>query len=114
MYGKMTDKEVKARYNSKEWKEKRLEILARDHYECVHCRERLKKASEEGKLLYGSDAKIRRAEEVHHIKEIKKFPDLWLDDDNLVSLCIQCHNIAHGRHPKRFIRKKNLVADERW
>lgn len=110
----MTDKEAKARYNSKEWKIKRLEILKRDNFECCYCRERLKKATEEKRRLYGDDAKIRKAEEVHHLKEMKKFPELWLADDNLVSLCTQCHNIVHGRYPKRFARKKKMVSEERW
>ena len=110
----MTDKEAKSRYNSKEWKSKRLDILQRDNYECCHCRERLRKATEEGIRLYGDDAKIRRAEEVHHIKEMKLFPELWLEDENLISLCTQCHNIVHGRHPKRFVRKKKMVSEERW
>lgn len=96
------------------WKTKREEILERDHYECAHCKERLRKASEKGIILYGEESKIRRATEVHHVKEMKKFPELWLEDDNLISLCTQCHNIVHGRNPKHFVRKKNIVAEERW
>lgn len=30
------------------------------------------------------------------------------------SLCTQCHNLRHGRAPKRFARKKKLVSMERW
>lgn len=41
-------------------------------------------------------------------------PELGLEDDNLVSLCTQCHNLRHGRAPKRFVRKKKLVSAERW
>ncbi len=64
--------------------------------------------------LSGDNKKIRRAEEVHHIKELREYPNLALDDHNLISLCIQCHNIRHGRKPKRFVRKKKLVTEERW
>lgn len=44
----------------------------------------------------------------------KEHPELGLDDGNLVSLCTQCHNLRHGRAPKRFARKKKLVSMERW
>lgn len=110
----MTEKEVKHFYNSKDWKRKRIQILDRDRHECQDCRERLRKAAEEGRHLYGEDCRIRRAQEVHHIKELREHPTLALDEDNLVSLCTQCHNIRHGRHPKRFVRKKKLVSEEKW
>ncbi len=110
----MTEKEVKHFYNSKEWKGKRIDILQRDLFECQDCRRRLREAQETGTRLYGEDTKIRRAVEVHHIKELKEYPDRALEDDNLISLCTQCHNIRHGRNPKRFVRKKKLVSDEKW
>lgn len=113
-YKKMNDKEVKAFYNSGAWKEKRIRILCRDNYECVHCRERLLTAAKEGRRLYSDDARIRRAEEVHHVKELKLFPELCLDDDNLVSLCVKCHNKIHGRFQKGSARRKKLIADECW
>ena len=72
----MTEKEVKAFYNSSAWKHKRLEILDRDHHECQDCRKRLREAAKERKLLTGRDRKIWPAEEVHHIKELKEHPEL--------------------------------------
>lgn len=110
----MTDKEVKQFYNSKEWKRKRVEILTRDHNECRDCRNRMADAFLLGKTLDRKDAKIRRATEVHHIKELKEYPNLALDSDNLVSLCTQCHNVRHGRNPKRFVRKNQPVSSEKW
>lgn len=110
----MNDKEAKAFYNSKEWKHKRLQILERDLYECQECRERLRLAAVEGRKLYGEDAKIRRATEVHHIKELKDYPTLGLNDDNLISLCARCHNDKHGRRPKIITRKKKIVSEEKW
>ena len=110
----MTDKEAKAFYNSSAWKHKRMQILDRDHYECQDCRKRIKDAAASGTQLIGRDRKIWRAEEVHHIQELKEHPELGIDDDNLVSLCTQCHNLRHGRAPKRFARKKKLVSMERW
>ena len=110
----MTDKEVKAFYNSSAWKHKRVEILMRDHYECQDCRKRLRDAADSGTLLAGRERKIWPAEEVHHIKELKEHPDLALNDDNLVSLCTQCHNIRHGRTPHRFVRRKKRLTEEKW
>lgn len=110
----MNEKEVKAFYNSSAWKHKRMEILERDRYECQDCRERLRKASEQRERLSGKDRLIRRAEEVHHIKELREYPELALDDHNLISLCVQCHNIRHGRHPRRFIRRKKRLTEEKW
>lgn len=111
---RITEKEVKHFYNSAAWKHKRIEILDRDFHECQDCKRRLREACLSGIELSGDNKKIRRAEEVHHIKELREYPNLALDDDNLISLCIQCHNIRHGRNPRRFVRKKKLVTEERW
>lgn len=110
----MTDKEAKGFYNSSAWKLKRMQILERDHYECQDCRKRLKDAVAAGVALRGEERKIRRAEEVHHIQELKEHPELGLEDDNLISLCKSCHNVRHGRTPKRCPRKKKSVSEERW
>lgn len=110
----MTEKEVKAFYNSKEWKRKRLDILARDRGECQDCIRRLADARKHGIRLHGEDAKIKAACEVHHIKELREYPSLKLDGDNLTSLCSNCHNIRHGREPKHFNKKKPRLTEEMW
>ena len=110
----MTDKEAKKFYNSTMWKHKRMQILERDHYECQDCRKRLRDAVAAGDILRGEEKKIRRAEEVHHIVELKEHPELGLEEDNLISLCVPCHNLGHGRAPRRFKRKKKLVSKELW
>lgn len=110
----MDDKETKRFYNSAQWKHKRMEILERDHYECQDCRNRLREAVEAGRILTGRDREIRRAEEVHHIQEIREHPELALEDDNLVSLCTQCHNIRHGRNPYKFVKRKKRLTEEKW
>lgn len=110
----MLEKEIKSIYNSTEWKHKRLEILERDCYECQDCRKRIEDAYKDKKELSVRDRKIRRAEEVHHIKEIREFPELAFKNYNLISLCKQCHNIRHGRNPYKFIRKKKRVTEEKW
>lgn len=111
----MTEKEAKKIYNSSKWKRKREEILQRDCYECQDCKSRLQQAYIEKKNLSGEDAKIRRATEVHHIKEIKMYPEFAFENDNLISLCAQCHNIRHERYPKKFATKrKTFISEEKW
>lgn len=67
-------------YRSQKWRNKRKAILKRDKYRCVECRK------------YG---RTTQATHVHHIKELEHYPELVLDDDNLVSLCAKCHNKKH-------------------
>ena len=112
----MDEKEIKKFYNSKEWQKKREYILKRDNHECQDCVTRLEKAKLEGITLVGRDRLIRRAEQVHHIEELKVRPDLKLDDDNLTSLCGICHNIRHDRYVYGFRRKnkKNYASEEKW
>lgn len=47
---------------------------------------------------------------VHHIKELKDYPHLGLDLDNLVLLSHLAHEIVHERYGK----DNKLVTDERW
>jgi 5-methylcytosine-specific restriction endonuclease McrA len=110
----MTDKEAKHFYNSKEWKEKRIDILIRDRNECQDCIVRIRKAVEEGIRLTPEDRKVRRATEVHHIQELKEHPELALDDDNLIGLCHTCHDIRHNRHTLVRRKRKKRLTEERW
>lgn len=59
-------------YRSKEWREKRIEILKRDCFTCVKC---------------GGVANL-----VHHKTELRVDYTKRLDDDNLESVCKSCHN----------------------
>ena len=72
----MTDTEAKKFYDSKAWQAKRIEILKRDRFECQDCRARIQKAVAEGKWLPEKEKKIARAEQVHHIQELKEHPEL--------------------------------------
>lgn len=110
----MTEQEVKQIYNSTRWQQVRDRVLIRDRYECQDCVKRLQKAAEIGERLFGEDAKIRRATQVHHIKELRDYPNLAFDEENLISLCTRCHNIRHGRQPKRFMKKKRVLTEEKW
>ena len=69
-------------YISKEWLRVRKIALARDHFLCQHC---LK------------DKQVTAADVVHHIKELKQFPELALTLDNLLCLCNACHNTVHNK-----------------
>ena len=90
-------------YNSSEWRTIRRQVLKRDHYECVWCRE-------EGKVTTENL-------EVDHIKELEFYPEFALDLDNLRTLCKECHNKRHGRFQFRKSKKmieKNFRTDEFW
>jgi 5-methylcytosine-specific restriction endonuclease McrA len=112
----MTEKQKHQFYHSAAWLEKRQQILIRDHYECQQCRHRIEEANRNGVQLVGDDRRIRRAECVHHIKHYEDWPSLGLEDDNLISLCNTCHNLAHGRTVERFQKKaaREPVTPERW
>lgn len=73
-------------YNSTAWRRKREKILRRDGHLCVECKR------------YGRrDAKGLpvAAETVHHIIPLEIDPAKKLDNDNLQSLCMACHNRKH-------------------
>ena len=85
-------------YHTRQWKDKRLQILKRDHYACQVCK-RL--------------GKYKRGNIVHHRKHLKDAPELALTDSNLETICRECHEKMHPDNP--FYRNKHRVdKDERW
>nr|DAU49992.1 MAG TPA: NinG recombination protein [Caudoviricetes sp.] len=62
---------------SSTWKKKRKAILDRDDHKCLIC---------------GSNTDLQ----VHHILSISTHPQLRLDDNNLISVCTQCHENIHN------------------
>jgi 5-methylcytosine-specific restriction enzyme A len=74
-------------YNSRKWRNKRIQALKRDNYECQRCKHK-------GKVTLTSL-------QVHHKKEVKTHPELALSIDNLETLCIKCHNEEHDRLEKK-------------
>lgn len=78
-------------YQSKHWRSIRTQRLKLDHNECQRCR------------LQG---KYTPAQNVHHKKEVKEFPELALDLDNTESLCIVHHNEEHDRYINTAKKKK--------
>ena len=87
-------------YKTYVWVCKRNEILVRDNYECQRCK---------------SLGLYSKAECVHHVKHLEDHPKLALENDNLQSLCLACHNIVH---PERLrtpeITKIMKEIPERW
>lgn len=100
--------DVHAFYVLKEWKEKRKQILERDHNKCQRCLGNFK-CGEPVKKIRLVDAKY-----VHHIIPLKENYDLALVDDNLVSLCFDCHEIVEGRKDSIVKPKKKLLTEEKW
>lgn len=71
-------------YNSKEWIKTRNYILMRDNYLCQLC---------------FKEGRIKPAEIVHHIEELKDAWDKRLEINNLISVCKNCHNKIHKSPP---------------
>lgn len=90
-------KNIKAFYNSTLWWNIKSEALRRDNNECQKCK---------------AKGKYSQAQCVHHKKHVKKYPELALELDNLVSLCNVCHN---EEHPEKFNNKpKPQLNEEKW
>ena len=68
-------------YNSAPWKALRLKVLRRDRYICADC----------DVVCLGAKKNLP-APIVDHIESRRKRPDLAMDINNLVTLCIPCHN----------------------
>lgn len=79
------NKDIVAFRNSKEWKNKRVEIRRRDRGCCVAC----------WNNLTGTIRRINTEDlSVHHIKSLVKAWALRLCDDNLITLCSHHHEEA--------------------
>lgn len=79
-------------YKTYRWQKLRDKALKRDHVECQWCKEK---------------GKVVKATVIHHIKEADKYPDLFFELPNLVSLCRECHEKHHGR-------LKNINEEEKF
>ncbi|NRG68933.1 HNH endonuclease [Streptococcus suis] len=92
----------RAFYHSTAWRRLRLEVLERDHHECLWC-------AEEGKVSTDDL-------EVDHIMELEHYPELALDIDNLRTLCKYHHNQRHERFEfkKRKPKKERTFREDEW
>lgn len=75
-------KNIKAFYNSSAWQHIREEVLEEQHHECQRCK---------AKGLY------TEAVTVHHIKYLRRQPELALTKSNLEAICEQCHFEEHHK-----------------
>lgn len=80
-------------YTSPVWRRTQAEVLKKNHYECSRCRKK---------------GMVVRARTVHHIKYLRKYPELALDEDNLEPICERCHYDEHHR------KKHGYMNEERW
>lgn len=64
--------------------------------------------------------KITRADTVHHVQFVRKWPELALSKfyvyngkqyRNLIAVCRECHNKLH---PEKSFKKKEPLNSERW
>lgn len=62
------------------WKEKSIEIREKACNLCEVCKDK-------GRFVY-------KGLEVHHIHKVKDNPELYLNNENLVCLCVTCHKKA--------------------
>lgn len=101
-------------YNSMDWRRTRERIRKRDNYECQWCKEKGKVTIDTGAL--NRNGRKKNALIVHHIEERLDRPDLALDDDNLVTVCFECHERHHERWTENNYKpKKNKWSDdEKW
>lgn len=93
-------------YTGAEWRHLRMEVLEDDKHECQICK---------------SKGRYTPAEIVHHVKHVRKFPELALckyytdavgvKRRQLISVCHNCHEQLHGHRQKE---KSKLLTEERW
>ena len=76
------DKEYKF-YKSKAWRQLRNYVMERDHHLCQLC-------LKEGNIV---DATV-----VHHIVPVRDDWSLRLKENNLISICDECHNKIHKKY----------------
>lgn len=90
-------------YKSKEWLSLRLKIIARYNHECYHCK---------------LEGKVGRPQYVHHIKHLKDYPELGLEESNLMPLCFHHHEQQHPERLKEPFEpdasKRPKDFKERW
>ncbi|WP_318841570.1 HNH endonuclease signature motif containing protein [Metabacillus halosaccharovorans] len=71
--------------------------MIRDNNECQNCKR---------------IGRYRAADHVHHLKEVKEYPEYALTFDNLESLCRRCHNDVHDRLAE--VNQPKFINEERW
>lgn len=104
-----TDQQKKVFYRSSSWLQLRRQALERDNNECQECK-RQGRVHVDSRKVEGERKTVEL--NVHHKYEIEHYPKLALMLDNLETLCLNCHNVAHGRVFKH--NRNKWADDERW
>lgn len=87
-------------YKSRAWIKKRKEIIERDNNECQDCKRK-------GYAIVGQLTKL----DIHHIRFLETNWNLRLKNDNLITLCVECHN---KKHPEKFEKIKSGIHSQRF
>lgn len=119
--GLMDKHELWRFYKTPEWIQLKTQVLMDNHYECRICRSKgiVTRYDE------GEDGTRRRLSTVHHVKEVRKHPELALEryyydragnrHENLIPVCKACHNALHNRtFDGRARAGKKFTTPERW
>lgn len=91
-------------YWSYPWRKLSQRVKERDNYECQVCKSK-------GRLNLGTDSKgskLGKGLIVHHIKPIEFYPSERLKEDNLITVCLECHNSIH------FITSESARWNDEW
>ena len=82
------------------WTQKSLEIRERADNLCEVCRQH-------NRFVY-------KAVSVHHIEKVREHPELYLDNENLICLCPDCHRKADkGELQKEFLKGIACAREKR-
>ena len=105
IYNELKKGNTKYFYTSRTWRRKRKDILDRDGNECQLCKR-------EGRVTAGTPEEPLI---VHHIKELKDYPELALVDENLLTVCDNCHEtVCHPKRLGKYQARKRFINEERW
>ena len=76
----------------KRWAEMKQWILKRDNYKCKFCEYNLSKDFYSSGCLH-----------VHHIIPASKEMAIYFDEDNLITVCEECHKRLHGADKHKYM-----------
>lgn len=105
------NEDLKAFYNSREWRKLSKKVIKDGNYECAECRKM---------------GKVTPAVLTHHINELKNRPDLaysitYTDENGetklqLIPLCHECHEKVHQRGAFAEDKEKDdhFWQEEKW
>lgn len=89
----------------------RQQAMKRDNYECQSCKRK-------GYVVADSikEEGIRKLPtlNVHHVMEIEYYPELAYELDNLITVCIACHNRIHNKLEYEQTKRNSKWQDEMW